>query len=126
MIRWKGRSVAKQLGLAFGAGGLQPIDWKALDRRARRTALAIAAQCSSGVREGFAIRRYAEDVTLLGELRRISRGKYLKRAVRNTGRRLSIPSAALVAMMPGGGRLNRFISRVEARVLSREASILCG
>lgn len=105
---------------------LQPIDWRAVDRRARRTAAAIAMQCSSGVREGFAIRRYAEDVTLLDTLRRVRSGKHLKRAVRNTGQRLSLPPAALVAMTAGGRRLQRLISRLEDRVQARETATLCG
>lgn len=102
--------MAKQLGFAFGGGALQPINWRALDRRARRVAASIAAQCSSGVREGFEIRRYADEVMLLSTLRRMRAGR---RAVR-------------IAVTSAGRSLERRIERLEERVMEREGSTLCG
>ena len=102
------------------------IDWQAVNRRAVRLAAAIAGERTDGARDGFALRRYADDAALLEVFRSRLRGKHLKRAARKEGRRLPVSGALLYAMQPEGRRLHALVDALEERLAQREALTLCG
>lgn len=123
--------MAKQLAFELRPGALRfdagsPIDWRALNRQAARIASSIAAQCRTGARDGFAIRRYANDVTLLNALRRLRAGKHLKREARRNKTRLQVPASVLAMATPAGQKLLHLIDQLEERVSAQEAVTLCG
>jgi hypothetical protein len=104
-----------------------PIDWKALDRRARRRMAALVMQGQASVlHDGFSVRRYADDAALLETLRSRMAGKQLKQAARKTGKRLPVKAAVLMAVSPEGRKLHALVDRIEERVATREAVALCG
>jgi hypothetical protein len=102
-----------------------PISWKALDRKARRMTAALVGQ-GANLREGFGLRRYAEDAALLEVLRSRMAGKQLKQAARRAGKRLRGQAAVLMAASSEGRRLHVLVDRVEERLAAREAVTLCG
>lgn len=102
------------------------LDWRAINRQAGDLAADIVAGCRDGARDGFAIRRYAEDAAMLAVLRTRLTGKHLKRAARMEGRRLPVSGAVLYALQPEGRRLHALVDALEGRLMAREAETLCG
>jgi len=102
------------------------INWRRLARRTRQMLGAVIAQAAdSRLREGFALRRYAEDAALLEVLRSHLAGKDLKRAARNSGR-MPVKAVVVFAASREGRRLHALVDRVEERLAAREAETLCG
>ncbi len=101
------------------------IDWRRVDRRARRVLASVATQPAI-VRDGFALRRYAEDAALLEALRAQLAGKPLKQAARKTGKRMPVKAVVMFAASRQGRKLHALVDQVEERLAAREAITLCG
>jgi hypothetical protein len=119
--------VGKQLNLALSGrtDSALPLNWRRLDRRARRLAASIAQQ-TEGLRDGLVIRQYADEAARLEALRAQLAGKHLKRDAKRKGCKLAGKAAALMAATPEGRRLHRVVDQLEARLAVMEAVALCG
>jgi hypothetical protein len=102
------------------------INWRRVDRRARRVMGDIVSQTESGgLRDGFALRRYADDAALLEALRAQLAGKRIKQQHRHEGR-MPVKAAVLFAISPEGRKLHALVDAMEAKVQAQEAVTLCG
>lgn len=102
------------------------VAWRKVERRARQVLRGVMSQAvAPGMRDGFALRRYAEDAALLEALRAQLAGKRLKQAARHSGR-MPVKAVVLFAASREGRKLHALVDRVEERLAAREAVTLCG
>lgn len=118
---------ARQAGDVLRFDAVLPVNSRAIDHRARGVLEQLVKSGTPDVlRDGFAVRRYAENAALVEALRSQLAGKRLKQAARKTGKRLPVKAAVLFAITPEGRRLHALVDQVEERLLAQEAVTLCG